>query len=61
MLVDPGEGEEQHLLLVLAGGRLTSAIFVVPPGTGALAGELIGRSDLMQLIAGLRNSYWNAS
>ncbi len=60
-LVDPSETDEQHRLLVVTGGRLAGAVFVGPPGTGALAGELIEkRPDLTPVLARLQNGDWAA-
>ena len=61
VIVDREETEEHHRLLVIANGKLTGAVFVGPPGTSALAGELIEkRPDMTPVMDRLDAGDWSA-
>jgi len=61
LIVDREETDDHHRLLVIANGKLTGAVFVGPPGTSALAGELIEkRPDMTPVIDRLGAGDWSA-
>lgn len=60
VIVDREDTDEHHRLLVIANGKLTGAIFVGPPGTSGLAGELIEkRPDMTPVIDRLNAGDWS--
>jgi NAD(P)H-nitrite reductase large subunit len=56
-----GDGEDEHRLLIVEGGRLLGAIFVGPPGTGRHVADLVEQKpDLTPILDDLRRGDWDA-
>jgi NADPH-dependent 2,4-dienoyl-CoA reductase/sulfur reductase-like enzyme/ferredoxin len=61
LLVDLAAPSDEHRMLVLEAGTIAGAVFVGPPGTATIAGELIDRRpDLTPVLARLKAGDWSA-
>ena len=61
VLTDSAAPPDQHRMLVVSAGQIAGAVFVGPPGTATIAGELIDRRpDLTPVLSRLRAGDWAA-